>query len=255
MTALSTTPEAADETLIDMTRAADTSPPGGTPAGRPAWMTWALVAALLGALVTAWTLLPVSEWIAAFRDWVAAQGPVGWIVFILVYAVSVLALLPGSLLTLAAGLAWGLGGFPIVIAGATLGAGLSFIAARTVAQGAVQRMIEKRPTLTAVDRAVGQEGWKIVGLMRLSPAFPFALQNWFFGTTSVAFWPYLAATFVGIMPGTLLYVWIGSLGAQAGSDEATMAKYVVFGIGILATLAVTIYVTRLARRKLAEAGV
>ncbi|MEM7565648.1 MAG: TVP38/TMEM64 family protein [Pseudomonadota bacterium] len=249
MTTLNTTPAEADTIASDMTET-DTAE-----TGRPAWMTWALVAAGLGALIAAWTLLPVSEWIAAFRDWVAAQGPLGWIIFIAVYAVSVLALLPGSLLTLAAGLAWGLWGFPIVIAGATLGAGISFIAARYFAQGTVQQMIAKRPTLAAVDKAVEQEGWKIVGLMRLSPAFPFALQNWFFGTTSVAFWPYLAATFVGIMPGTLLYVWIGSLGAEAGSDSATTAKYVVFGIGILATLAVTVYVTKLARKKLAEAGV
>ena len=225
------------------------------PSARPAWIKVVIALAVLAALVAAWSLLPVSEWIAAFRDWVAELGALGWAIFVVVYALSVLALLPGSLLTIAAGLAWGLWGFPVVMVGATLGAGISFVAARHLAQGTVQRMIEKRPTLKAVDRAVEQEGWKIVGLMRLSPAFPFALQNWFFGTTSVAFWPYLLATFVGIMPGTLLYVWIGSLGGAAGSGGADTAKYVVFGVGILATLAVTVYVTKIARRKLAEAGV
>ena len=214
-----------------------------------------LVVAALAALALAWSLLPIADAVAAFRTWVAAAGPLGWIVFVLGYAAAMLAFLPGSLLTIAAGLAWGLWGFPLVMMGAALGAALCFIAARYLARGAVQHMIAARPALKAVDRAVAEEGWKIVGLMRLSPAFPFALQNWFFGTTSVGFWPYLLATVVGIVPGTLLYVWIGSLGAAATTGQADTAKYIVFAIGIVATLAVTIFVTRVARRKLREAGV
>ena len=91
----------------------------------------------------------------------------------------------------------------------------------------------------------------MVGLLRLSPALPFSLQNWFLGVTPVGFWPAQVATFFGIMPGTLLYVWIGSLGNAAGEGAST-AKYVVFALGIAATLAVTVIVTRKAKAKMAE---
>ena len=105
--------------------------------------------------------------------------------------------------------------------------------------------------MRAIDAAIAEEGWKVVGLLRLSPAVPFSAQNWILGATRVDFWPYLAATFVGIMPGTLLYVWITSLGAGGGGGAA---KWTFFAIGIAATLAVTVLVGRKARAKLAKHG-
>ena len=81
-------------------------------------------------------------------------------------------------------------------------------------------------------------------------------QNWVLGATSVKFWPHLIATFFCIMPGTLLYIWIGSLGGSAASgDGGSTAQYVLFGVGIIATLAVTILVGRKAKAKLKEHGV
>lgn len=215
---------------------------------------------VLTALVAAWVLLPLAEWIDGFRAWVETMGLWGHVVFALVYIVATVAMAPGSPLTLAAGLAFGLAAFPTVVIAASIGAGLAFLCGRYLARGWVDRQTRRSRTFRAVDRAVEAEGWKIVALMRLSPLVPFNLQNYFFGAAKIGFWPYLLATFFGIMPGTLLYVWIGSLGAAAGAglDEhgnAGLAKWTAFAIGLAATAIVTVIVSRKARQKLHEAGV
>lgn len=224
----------------------------------------AMAIGLLAALIAAWSLLPVSAWIEAFRSWVQAQGVLGYVAFIGAYVVAAVILAPASALTLAAGFAFGLAGFPLVVAAATLGAAAAFLIGRTFARGWVERQMAGSPTFGAIDKAIESEGWKIVGLMRLSPLVPFNLQNYFFGATKVGFWPYIVTTFFGIMPGTLLYVWIGSLGASAGlagggapdaGDTTSMLKLAALVLGLLATAVVTIIVSRKAREKLREAGV
>lgn len=223
--------------------------------GMPGWARWALVLAALAGVVAAYALLPVAEWIEMFRAWIESLGAVGWFVFMAVYAVAVFALVPGSFLTLAAGVAFGLWGFPLVAGGAIMGAALAFLAGRYLVRDRVRAAISERPRLRAIDTAIGEEGWKIVALMRLSPLVPFSLQNWVFGATSVGFLPYFLATSFGILPGTLLYVWIGSLGgAAASAEDADSLKFVFFGIGILATLIVTVLVGRKASAKLKEHG-
>lgn len=223
--------------------------------GMPGWARWALGLAALAGIVAAYALLPVAEWIEMFRAWIESLGPVGWFVFMAVYAVAVFALVPGSFLTLAAGVAFGLWGFPLVAGGAIMGAALAFLAGRYLVRDRVRAAISERPRLRAIDTAIGEEGWKIVALMRLSPLVPFSLQNWVFGATSVGFLPYFLATSFGILPGTLLYVWIGSLGgAAASAEDADSLKFVFFGIGILATLIVTVLVGRKASAKLKEHG-
>ncbi len=219
--------------------------------------TWVIYLLVILAIFAMWYFLPVTEWITALREWTANQGVFGALVFACVYALACLVFFPGSVLTLAAGLAYGLAGFPIVIAGATVGASLSFLAGRYLFRDRVQGWVSDNPKLKAVDRAVEEDGWKVVGLLRLSPAVPFNLQNWFFGITSVRFWPYTLATFFGIMPGTLLYLWIASLGGEAASGGASTStlKYVFFAVGIVATIAVTWIVGRKASQKLKEYGV
>ena len=224
-------------------------------AGMPSWMKIAIAIAAVIGLLVAYSYLPLQEWTESLRTWINGQGAAGWVIFALIYAVATLAMFPGSFLTLAAGLAFGLWGFPIVGVGATIGAGAAFLAARYLVRDWVQTKTEGNRTFKAIDSAIEEDGWKIVGLLRLSPAVPFSLQNWMMGTTGVAFWPYLIATFFGIMPGTLLYIWIGSLGGSAAAgDETSTLKYVFFAVGIIATLAVTVIVGRKAKQKLAEHG-
>ena len=223
---------------------------------RTPWKKIIIGLGVLALMIVGYRLLPLQEWITAFQEWVQGFGIVGWFIFIVVYALTSFALVPGSFLTLAAGVIWGLWGFPIVIVGATLGSALSFLAARYMFMKRVQEKVAEYPRFNAVNLAIGEEGWKVVGLLRLSPALPFSLQNWFLGITPVGFWPSQIATFFGIMPGTLLYVWIGSLGGQAaGGDDMSFAKWIIGGVGIAATLLVTVLVTKKANAKLKEFAV
>ncbi len=227
---------------------------------RAQWPKILAAVAVVAGLIALWSFLPVAQWIESFRAWVETQGIWGHVAFALTYALATVALAPGALLTIAAGVAFGLAGFPTVIIGATVGAGLAFLVGRTIARGWVEKQVEGNRTFKAIDRAIASEGWKIVGLMRLSPLVPFNLQNYFFGVTPVGFWPYLITTFFGIMPGTLLYVWIGSLGAEAGAGfggggGASTLKWVFLAVGLVTTLAVTVLVSRKAAQKLREAGV
>ena len=239
-----------------MTQQVDTqaAAPAGWATSR--WLKAALALAALAVLVLVWRSLPVAEWIEYFRDWVAEQGLFGHIVFIVVYVIATVILAPAGLLTLAAGFAFGFWAFPTVIIGATIGLTLAFLIARYGVRGWVEKRAASSRLFRAVDKAIESEGWKIVALMRLSPLVPFNLQNYFFGITGINFWSYVAASFFGIMPGTLLYVWIGSLGAAAGSsEEASTAKLIGLGVGLVATLAVTIIVSRKAQQKLRDIGI
>jgi uncharacterized membrane protein YdjX (TVP38/TMEM64 family) len=191
-----------------------------------------------------------------FAAWVESLGVWGPLAFILGYAVATVAFVPGSILTLAAGAIFGLvQGTIYTFAGATLGASAAFLVARYLARGAVERKIAGNRRFDAIDRAVAGEGFKIVALLRLSPIFPFNLLNYSLGLTRVRFLHYLAAS-IAMVPGTLLYVYYGnaagSLAAVAsGAETERGAEYWVFlGIGLLATVLVTTYVTRLAGRAL-----
>jgi len=216
------------------------------------WGRLFLAALAVVALFAAYRYLPIADWVSSFQTWVQGYGVFGWAIFAVVYGVTTFALVPGSILTLAAGVAFGLWGVPVVVVGATIGSALSFLAARYIFHDRVQAKVAGYPRFSAVNEAIRDEGWRVVFLLRLSPALPFSLQNWFLGLTPVRFWPSQIATFFGIIPGTLLYVWIGSLGGQAGSGNMGWAQYAVAGIGILATLLVTIVVTKKARAKLQE---
>ena len=188
------------------------------------------------------------------------EGLGAWapLVFVLAYALAAVALLPGSVLTLAGGAIFGLWrGVLYVFAGATLGACAAFLVARYLARAAVERRLARHPRFAAVDRAVAREGRKIVFLLRLSPVFPFNLLNYALGLTRVSFTDYAIAS-LGMLPGTILYVYYGKvLGdvarVAAGAGSRRDAGYwTVLALGLLATVAVTFVVTRTARRALTE---
>jgi uncharacterized membrane protein YdjX (TVP38/TMEM64 family) len=216
----------------------------------------ALVAALL------WLRsLPLADWLAVFNEWIQELGPVGLLVYALAYAVATVLLLPGSLLTLAAGAAFGLiPGFASVLVGASVGAALSFLVSRHIARRRVEEWIRSKPRFSAVDRAVAKEGWKIVFLTRLSPIFPFNFQNYAYGLTRIPFWHYALSSAIGIIPGTFLYVYLGTVGrsgleAAAGGGEVETLRLILQVVGLVATAAVTVYITRIAAKALKEAGV
>jgi len=195
-----------------------------------------------------------------FARWVESLGAWGPVAFVAGYAAAAVAFVPGSLLTLAGGAIFGVArGTALVFAGAVLGSAAAFLVARYVARGRIERRLAGSPRFAAIDRAVAAEGRKIVFLLRLSPVFPFNLLNYALGLTRVRFVDYLVAS-LGMLPGTLLYVYYGKLAgdvaALAGGAAVTRdARYwTLLGAGLAATVAVTAYVTRLARRALREAA-
>jgi len=209
-------------------------------------------------IAVAFASFPVGQWLEHFNEWVANLGAIGILLFILVYIVAAVTLLPASALTIGAGFAFGLGwGMLAVSIGSTLGAGAAFLASRTFAGDWVRNKMGTGKRFKAIDHAVSAEGWKIVGLLRLSPLFPYSILNYLLGLTSIRFWHYLGASWIGMLPGTLLYVYLGYAG-KAGLQAAStggqdIMRTVYLGLGLLATLAVTVYVTRLARRAVQQA--
>ncbi|WP_198805211.1 TVP38/TMEM64 family protein [Leptolyngbya sp. BL0902] len=193
-------------------------------------------------------------------QWIDGLGWTGVLAFVGLYALATVAFVPGSALTLGAGAVFGLvKGTLAVLVGATLGAILAFLVGRYLARGWVSRRLEGRDNFAAIDQAVAASGFKIVLLTRLSPAFPFNLLNYAFGLTGVSLRDYALGS-VGMVPGTLLYVYIGSLVgdlAQIGTAPAPVnpgLQWAARLVGLGATLAVTVYITRIARQALIKAG-
>lgn len=196
-------------------------------------------------------------YIPVFARWVEGLGALGPAVFIAGYVVAAVALVPGSLLTLAAGAIFGLArGTLYVLVAATLGAVAAFLVSRYVARRFVEERLGADARLAAIDRAIAAQGRRIVFLLRLSPVVPFSLLNYALGLTRVRLADFAMAS-VGMIPGTLLYVYYGKLAgdvaalAGGGAPARGTGYYVVLGLGLAATLAVTTIVTRLARKALA----
>ena len=211
------------------------------------------LAVVVGLLVAA-KFLPVDEWLKSFNDWVSGMGTAGIFIFIGVYAVTTVLLLPGLILTVGAGFTFGLWkGFLAVSAGSTLGAALAFLVARFLARNKVEAMVQGSEKFQRIDDAIGKQGAKLVFLLRLRPVIPFNVSNYFYGLTGVKFWPYVLASWLGMMPGTLLYVYLGTAGkaavsaASGGAAQHGWQYWTFLSVGLVATIVVTIWVTRIAR--------
>ena len=202
--------------------------------------------------------LNLQEFLQNALQWINSLGAIGGIVFIGIYIIATLAFLPAALLTLGAGVIFGVTwGSVYVFIGATLGAIAAFLGGRYLAQGWVKEKISSYKKFAIIDKAVSKEGLKIVLLVRLSPLFPFNLLNYAFGITSVSFQDYLIGS-VGMIPGTIMYVYFGSLVgdiALIGSKNQPgniILHWVIQIMGLIATIAVTVYVTKIAKKALED---
>lgn len=229
--------------------------------GSVAWPRWVRLASILVILASAVIMLrslPSGRIIALATSWVEQLGWWGPLAFAGIYAVATVLVLPGAALTLAAGAVFGLVAGTIAVSiGATLGAAMCFLIARYLARATIERKLGRYPRFRAVDRAVSQGGWKIVALLRLSPAVPFNLQNYLYGLTAIRFWPCILASWLAMLPGTFMYVYLGYAGragvaAAAGQSGRSIGQWLLLGVGLLATIVVTVYVTKLARRAIAD---
>lgn len=167
--------------------------------------------------------------------WVKDAGIAGPIVFMLIYIIGTVVFLPGSVLTLAGGALFGpvLGTFYNLTA-ATIGAIISFIAARYLAHDWVEKQTGGK--LKSLKHGVESEGWKFVAFTRLVPLFPFNLLNYALGLTKIKLSHYSVATYVCMLPGAMAYTYIGYAGREAlAGDEAVIQK-IMIGIALLAVV-------------------
>ncbi len=217
-----------------------------------------LVLAIAAALVAAIRFFDVQQLFRAALAWISGLGPLGPIIFIGLYILACVFLLPGAILTLGAGAIFGFTQGAIAASvGATLGATCAFLVGRYLARDWVAGRVAGNATFAAMDEAVAREGWKIVFLTRLSPVFPFNVLNYAFGLTRVRLRDYFFASWLGMIPGMFMYVYFGSLAGDlanlgAGNSGRSPAEWIMYGVGLLATLAVTVFITRLAREALAK---
>jgi uncharacterized membrane protein YdjX (TVP38/TMEM64 family) len=191
--------------------------------------------------------------------WIDGLGAVGPLAFIALYIIITVAFVPGSIVTLGAGVLFGVvRGSLLVFVGAMLGATAAFLVGRYLARGWIAGKMKNYPRFQAIDDAIATEGRKILFLIRLSPAFPFNLLNYAMGLTQISLKDYVLGT-TGIIPGTIMYVYLGSLVgnlAMIGADTAPSNPNIIWTIriiGFIATVAVTVYITRVARKALKEA--
>ena len=194
--------------------------------------------------------------IARLLEWAQGAGVRGAVLFCLAYIPAAVLFVPASVLTLGAGFVFGVArGTVIVSLGSTAGAAAAFLVARTAGHDWVTGRMARHPAVDAIGRAVESEAFKVVFLTRLSPLFPFNLLNYAFGLSSVPLKTYLLASWIGMLPGTLMYIYLGSAAQSvaallSGDLRRTPGQQAMFAAGLVATVAVTTIVTRTARRVL-----
>lgn len=211
-------------------------------------------------LIWAFTQFPIADTLPTLLNQIKALGIWSPLAFIALYIIATVLLIPGSLLTLGGGLLFGLvWGSIYVFLGATLGSIAAFLTGRYLARNWVTQKINTNPKFTAIYQAIAQEGFKIVFLTRLSPLFPFTFLNYILGVTTISLKDYTLAS-LGMIPGTILYVYLGSLAgnlaqlgmSQPNSSETQILQWVVKIVGFIATIVVTGYITNLAKKSLNE---
>ena len=221
----------------------------------PVWK-WAAVA-LSGVFpFIAIALLPVGAIVVGLNGLFGRLGPLGLLVFEILYVVNAVLLGPAWLFALVAGLAFGLvKGILVVWIAATVAAGAAFLIARYVARSRVEKFARNNENFEAVDRAIAKNGWKVVLLLRISPFFPYTIANYLYGLTAVRFVPYLIASAVGVLPMVSIYVSIGAAGREAveaasSGAPGSPAEWIVFAAGVACTVVAAVLITKGAKREL-----
>lgn len=220
---------------------------------RSTLLRWVSAVVIITSVLALIRQLPMQEALSKAEGVLRELGPWAPIGLGSIYIVATVLLAPASALTLAAGALFGLWtGFVTVSLASTSGATLAFLIARYLARVRVERMIAGRPALRAIDHAIEEGGWRIVALLRLSPAVPFNIQNYFYGLTPIPLRTYLVASWLAMMPGTFMYVYIGHItgAAVGGRTGRSPMEWALLVAGLVATVVVTVYITRLAQRQL-----
>ncbi|KAL0695200.1 hypothetical protein Bca4012_062380 [Brassica carinata] len=185
---------------------------------------------------------------------IKGYGPAGYALFIAVYAGLEILAIPALPLTMSAGLLFGsLVGTIIVSISGTMAASVAFLIARYFARERILKLVEGNKKFLAIDKAIGENGFRVVTLLRLSPLLPFSLGNYLYGLTSVKFVPYVLGSWLGMLPGSWAYVSAGAFGRAIIQEESTVGlpggngQLLTLGLGLLVTALAATYVTGLAK--------
>jgi uncharacterized membrane protein YdjX (TVP38/TMEM64 family) len=220
----------------------------------------ALAVAMLAAAVAGLTFLPLQQYLTGFLEWIQGMGVWGPVLFVLLYVMVCLLLLPGSVLTLAAGFMFGVvWGTAVASLGATLGATAAFLVGRFMVRGWMEHRLVAHPGFLAIDRAIDRQGFKVVFWIRLSSLFPYDLVSYLFGLTKISLGRYVLATWLGRLPETLFCAYLGSAAKSladlaAGKVETGIGKQLLWGVDLFAMIVVMVLVARIAKAALRDAG-
>ncbi|XP_021903418.1 uncharacterized protein LOC110818751 [Carica papaya] len=151
----------------------------------------------------------INAFLSQFSTFIDGYGPAGYALFVAVYAGLEILAIPAIPLTMSAGLLFGsvIGTIIVSISG-TVAASVAFLIARYFARERILKLVEGNKKFLAIDKAIGENGFRVVTLLRLSPLLPFSLGNYLYGLTSVKFVPYVLGRSVFSHKGFLFYSWL-----------------------------------------------
>ncbi len=208
----------------------------------------ALVGIALLAMLAALRFFPVLDWIKAFGEWSAQLGFAGALIYGVVFGLAAILMVPCLPLTIFAGFAFGMfSGLVAVWIGIAIGAAFGFLFARYVARDVVSQKLGQNARFKAIDGAIAKEGWKIVGLLRMCPV-PFGITNYLYGLTAIRFWPYMAASMIGLLPPNIAFVYLGAFGKRSLDGPRHPLEFVLGGLALVALFGVMFILRRIAQR-------
>lgn len=206
-----------------------------------------------------WSLGQGQQQLTTVISWIGEQGVIGVVVYVALYVIAALCFIPGSALTLAAGMLYGLWrGLAIVSVASVLGAAVAFGMARLWSAPFI-KLRERYRWLEALERVIVDHPLKITLLTRLSPIFPYNVLNYALGLTKMPWSTYLLASWAGMLPGTLLYVYLGTTmraltleqaTSTPSSPSASTAQTALTWIGLVISAGLTLWITRKAQAQL-----
>jgi len=218
------------------------------------WPIKAALAAVFAAALPVLYFLYSHGWLLSFNEWIKAQGAAGVFAFAVAYVVmAALLLAPSELMWVAAGVVFGAWAAPLVVVSSVIESLLVFLLSRHMLRPKVRLLVAKRPLLRAIDAAIRSQGWQVALLLRFNGLVPFNFQNYFFGATDIRLVPYTITTFLGIMPFTAMYVYLGTVGRTIALDGGFATPNItILLFSLVATAALIYLVTRKTKQMLHE---
>jgi uncharacterized membrane protein YdjX (TVP38/TMEM64 family) len=226
---------------------------------RATWIRLGIFAVLVTLIVVVFVFVPLKEYHEQFVNNVESLGPWRFAALTGIFVLACLLMIPVTPISLAGGMLFGFGmGLVTVGIGSIIGPALTFYVGKFLGRSWIASAIAKNRTLGAIDRAVADQGFKIIFLARLSPFVPYGVMNYMFSLSRISFLVYIVATFLGVLPTTVAYAYLGSLANNLDElivvlNKGGIEQLLLFWGGLAATVVVSVVVTLVAKKALHEA--